>query len=81
METIIVKERGQITLPKGIREKLGIKPKSILVAEMKGGSLIITPAKAVPIRTFTNEFVEDVVKRDVLKKGERRGVLSKWKKR
>ena len=81
METIIVKDRGQITLPREIRKRLGIKPKSILTAEVKGGSLVITPAVVVPIRTFSDKFVKDIVGKDTLKKGERAEIISKWKKK
>jgi AbrB family looped-hinge helix DNA binding protein len=81
METIIVKERGQITLPKKMREKLGIKPKTILTAAVRDGSLVITPAKAISVRSFSDEFVRDIIKRDTLKKGERKEIISKWKKK
>lgn len=81
METVIIGERGQMTIPKKLREKLGIKPKSPVVIELKENGILIKPAVAVPLREFSDEFVKQLVKEDMLKKGEKEEILSKWKKK
>ncbi len=81
METVIIGERGQVTIPKKLREKLGIKPKSPVVIELKENGILIKPAVTVPLREFSDEFVKQLEKADMMKKGEKEGILSKWKKK
>ncbi len=83
METVIVGERGQITVPKRYREKLGIKPKSPVIVELTENGLFIKPAVTVPLsplRQFPEEFIQELQKEDLLKNGERKKILAKWKK-
>jgi AbrB family looped-hinge helix DNA binding protein len=81
METVIIGERGQVTIPKKLREKVGIKPKSPVVIEIKENGILIKPAVTVPLREFSDEFVKQIEKADMMKKGEKEGILSKWKKK
>lgn len=80
METVIVGERGQITVPKRYRERLGIKPKSPVIMEITEDGLFIKPAITVLLRQFPAEFVQELEKEDLLKNGERKKILAKWKK-
>jgi AbrB family looped-hinge helix DNA binding protein len=76
----VVGERGQITIPKEIRQRLGIKPKSAVILEEKDGVLLVRPAAAVPIRIFSDEFIAELEKENTLKKGERGRILARWRK-
>lgn len=40
MSTIIVSEKGQITIPKALREKMGIRPGTVLDFEATEGALV-----------------------------------------
>jgi bifunctional DNA-binding transcriptional regulator/antitoxin component of YhaV-PrlF toxin-antitoxin module len=40
-----VGERGQITIEKGIREKLGVRPKDIAIQHVEDGRLVVTFVK------------------------------------
>ena len=87
MDTVIVGERGQITIPKEIRKKYGIKKKQPLIIEDKDGEIVIKPAVAVPIkeleklvRKFDDDFIREIVKEDLLKDGEEEKIISKWEK-
>ncbi|MBS0358233.1 MAG: AbrB/MazE/SpoVT family DNA-binding domain-containing protein [Proteobacteria bacterium] len=40
----IVAERGQITIPKSLRQKLGVKPGTVLDFQIKGTTLVATKA-------------------------------------
>jgi len=80
MDTLILGERGQVTIPKKYREKLGIKPKSPVVLELKEDGILIRPAVTVPLREFSDDYVRNIVGKDALKKSERKEILSKWKR-
>ena len=43
-----VSPKFQISLPKALRDRLGLKPGDRLVVEEKEGNLILTPAATVP---------------------------------
>ncbi|HEX8949779.1 MAG TPA: AbrB/MazE/SpoVT family DNA-binding domain-containing protein [Dissulfurispiraceae bacterium] len=81
METVIVGERGQVTIPKKLRERFGIKSKSPVVFELREDGIMIKPALTVTVREFSEGFIKSVAKADELKEGEREQILSKWKRR
>ena len=80
METLIVGERGQITIPKGIRERLGIKPKAPVIIEVKNDGLVIRPAVTVSLRNFSDREIKEMIKEETLGKGERKKILAGWEK-
>ncbi|WP_025209882.1 AbrB/MazE/SpoVT family DNA-binding domain-containing protein [Hippea sp. KM1] len=87
MNTVIVGDRGQITIPKQIRKKYGIKKKQPLIIEDKDGEIVIKPAVAVPIkelkklaRKFDDDFIKEITEEDLLKDSEEEKILSKWEK-
>ncbi len=81
METVIVGERGQVTIPKKLRERFGIKAKSPVVFELREDGIMIKPAVTVTVREFSEDFIKDVTRADRLKAGERKDVLARWKNR
>lgn len=81
METVIIGERGQVTIPKRWREKLGMKPKSPVVLELREDGIFIKPSVTVTLREFSDDFVAELEKADTLKKGEREEILRKWKRK
>lgn len=81
METVIVGERGQVTIPKKLRDRFGIKSKSPVVFELREDGIMIKPAVTVMLREFSEDFIKDVAKADQLRAGERRDILTKWKRR
>lgn len=81
METVIVGERGQVTIPKKLRERFGIKSKSSVVFELREDGIMIKPALTVTVREFSDSFIKDVTKADELKAGERENILAKWKRK
>ena len=81
METVIVGERGQVTIPKKLRDRFGIKSKSTVVFEIREDGIMIKPAITVTIREFPNGFVKEITEADQLKSAERKDILSKWRKR
>lgn len=81
METVIVGERGQVTIPKKLRDRFGIKSKSPVVFELREDGIMIKPAVTVILREFSEDFIKDVAKADQLRAGERKDILAKWKRR
>lgn len=65
-----VTERGQITIPKKLRERLGIRPGQVVDFEEEGGRMIVTrrsaddPVEAVygilPLARSTDELVSEL---------------------
>ena len=78
MLTAVIGERGQITIPKQIRDKLLLKPKSTVIIELKNNVILIKPCAVVELREFSDEFVDELIREDTLKKGEREKILQKW---
>lgn len=87
METIIVGERGQVTIPKSIRKKYNIKPKQPVIIEDRNGEIVIKPVIVIPkkeldkyARDFSDEFIEQIIKENQLSPKEEQKILRKWKK-
>jgi AbrB family looped-hinge helix DNA binding protein len=40
MMTAIVAERGQVTIPKALRDQMGIRPSTVLKFSLKNGALV-----------------------------------------
>jgi AbrB family looped-hinge helix DNA binding protein len=59
---VTVSEKGQVTIPKRLRDKLGLQPGSVLAFEERGGRLVATRSER-----------EDPLAR-LIGRGERRGV-------
>ncbi len=81
METVIVGERGQVTIPKKLRDRFGIKSKSPVVFELREDGIMIKPAMTITVREFPESFIKDIAKADQLKEGEKKDILAKWKGR
>ena len=50
-ETVIVSNRGQITLPAKVRKRLGIKPGSVVLVEERAGELVLRPVGEIELYT------------------------------
>ena len=81
METVIVGERGQVTIPKKLRDRFGIKSKSPVVFELREDGIMIKPAMTITVREFSDDFIKAIAKSDKLKESERKDILAKWKGR
>jgi AbrB family looped-hinge helix DNA binding protein len=86
METLIVGERGQITIPSDLRKKYNIKSKQPVILEERNGELVIIPARAIPlnklkqsVRTFDDDFVKELIEEDILENNEKLKIMNKWK--
>ncbi len=73
METVIVGERGQVTIPKKLRDRFGIKSKSPVVFELREDGIMIKPAVTVMLREFSDDFIKDIAKADQAEGGRKKG--------
>lgn len=79
MMTTIVGERGQITIPKEYRKRLGLEPKAPVELEMTAHGLLIRPTVTVALRSFSPEFIDEITSSDRLRPGEKETILKAWK--
>ena len=80
-ENLTVSEKGQITLPAGMRKSLGIGKRAVVTAEQVGGKIVLTPALVLETELYTDAQVEGWNRADAFKKGERRRIASKLRRR
>ena len=76
-QTLIVSERGQITLPKEMRKRLGINAGTALVVEEDDGKLTLRPAAVTPVEIYSDEEIAGWMVEDRIGDKERKRVLKK----
>lgn len=54
-ETVKVGKRGTIVIPVALRRRYGIEEGSLVIAEEREDGILIRPATAVPLETYTPE--------------------------
>jgi len=57
-ETIQINSRGGLTLPKGLRQTLGLEQGGVVMAEPSKGGILLRPAVAYPIEIYSDERVK-----------------------
>jgi AbrB family looped-hinge helix DNA binding protein len=80
-ETLLVSERGQVTLPKRLRERLSITTGSALIVEERDGALVLRPAAVTPLRVYSDEEIAGWLADDRVSDRERRRILAKTRTR
>lgn len=76
-ETLIVSNRGQITLPASMRKHLGIAGGSALIIEERDGELSLKPAAVMEIETYSDEQIAAWDAADELSPEERKRILAR----
>jgi AbrB family looped-hinge helix DNA binding protein len=51
--------RGQITLPKEVREKLGLRPGDVLLLKVEEGRLVLEPVLLLSYEVYSEERLEE----------------------
>lgn len=80
-QSLIVSDKGQITLPAAMRKSLGLAKSAVLTAEQVGGKIVLTPAVVLETELYTDEQIADWDRADTFKKGERRQLSSRLTRR
>lgn len=55
VETVTVGKRGMIVIPASLRKRFGLHEGDLLITEDHGDGILIIPAIAIPIETYTAE--------------------------
>ena len=79
-DTLIVSERGQITLPASIRKRYGIKGGSALIIEERNNELLLKPAAVMELDIYSDNQIADWDKADQLSKNERERIIQRLEK-
>ncbi|MGQ0383570.1 MAG: AbrB/MazE/SpoVT family DNA-binding domain-containing protein [Gammaproteobacteria bacterium] len=80
-ESLLVSDRGQVTLPAAMRKTLGIGKNSVVTAEAVDGRIVLTPAVVLETELYSDEQVRSWDSADAFKPGEREKLERKLKKR
>ena len=80
-QTILVSNRGQITLPASVRKRLGIQSGGIVTLEEKENVVVLRPAAVIEIETYSDEEIARWDKDDHLEPTERNALLKRLRKR
>lgn len=78
METALMGERGQVTIPKKIRDRLGLSAKAPVIFEICEEGLLIKPAQVVELRRLSDEQIKTLEEADRIDATERKALLEKW---
>lgn len=76
-ETLIVSNRGQITLPAEIRKQLGIRPGSAVIIEARAGEVALKPAAVLEIEVYSDRQIAEWDRDDALMPEERQRILAR----
>lgn len=77
-EWVNILAKGIITIPKKMREKVGIKEGDVAKVKVQGKKIIIEPRDEVPYRTFTKKQIEEWLKEDELPKELAKKINKLW---
>ena len=76
-ETLVVSNRGQITLPATLRKRLGIKGGDVMVLEDRGDEIVLKPGVVVEIQFYSDEQIAQWDAEDTLTGQERARILER----
>jgi len=74
-QTLIVSNRGQLTLPANVRKRFGIKNGGAVILEERENELVLKPAMVLEVEMYTDEQVLAWDEADRLDEAERQAVL------
>ena len=76
-ETLVVSNRGQVTLPAALRKRLGIKGGDVMILEDRGDEIVLKPGVVVALQLYSDEQVAHWNAADTLSDAERTHILEK----
>lgn len=76
-ESVVVSNRGQITLPAKIRKRLGIRAGGLILLEQRGEEVVLRPAAVVEVETYSDQQIAKWDKVDRLSETERTAIVKK----
>jgi AbrB family looped-hinge helix DNA binding protein len=77
-ETVIVSNRGQLTLPVGLRKKFGIQDGGPVIIEDRDGEIILKPAIVMEVELYSDEQISAWDREDALCDAERTALKQRF---
>ncbi|HEW93794.1 AbrB family transcriptional regulator [Candidatus Geothermarchaeota archaeon] len=68
MHTTVVSKKGQVVIPKAIRDRLGLKPGTVLRVDTEGKKVILEPVEKPPKEIFVDAGTE--LTREILREAK-----------
>ncbi len=76
-QTLIVSDRGQLTLPASLRKRFGIKDGGAIILEERDNELVLKPAMVLEVEMYTDAQMSAWDEADRLHDAERQSVLQR----
>ncbi len=76
-QTLIVSNRGQLTLPASLRKRFGIKDGGAIILEERDNELVLKPAMGLEVEMCTDAQMSAWDEADRLHDAERQSVLQR----
>ena len=76
-ETVLVSNRGQITLPAAMRKRLGIKGGDVVILEERNNELVLKPGIVLEVELYSDEQIARWDADDKLSEAERDRLLNR----
>ncbi|MDE2813170.1 MAG: AbrB/MazE/SpoVT family DNA-binding domain-containing protein [Gemmatimonadota bacterium] len=74
-DTLIVSNRGQITLPAATRRRLGISGGDVVILEDRGNEIVLKPGVVVEVDVYSDEQIAQWDAADGLDDAERQRIV------
>ena len=73
--TLIVSDRGQVTLPAAMRKRLGIKGGDVVILEDRGSEIVLKPGVVLELELYNDEQIAQWDADDALDDAERNRIV------
>lgn len=78
MQLVKVGAKGQVSIPKTILDRLGIRKETPMLVEMTSdGAVVLRPAGVYPLEMYSDERIREFEEADRLTSAERRRVKAR----
>lgn len=74
-QTLVVSDRGQITLPAKVRKRMGIKGGDVMILEDRNEEIVLRPGIVLEFERYSDEQIAEWDAADVLDDQERARLL------
>lgn len=76
-ETVIVSNRGQLTLPASLRRKFGLQQGGPVIFEDRDGEIVLKPAVTLEVELYSDAQIAAWDQDDLLPEQERAAILGR----
>lgn len=75
-QTLIVSNRGQLTLPATLRKRFGLRNGGAVILEERGNELVLKPAAVLEIEMYADDQINSWIEEDRLLPEERADIIA-----